>query len=55
MMENKNILRTFCGCKPSKKQHWNSSKFYWFGYYKKLGGSGLTPRHRISKVKEKDK
>ena len=55
MMENKNILRIFCGCKPSKKQHWNSSKFYWFGYYKKLGGSGLTPRHRISKVKEKDK
>ena len=27
-MDNKKI--TFCGCKPVQKQHWASSKFYWF-------------------------
>ena len=42
-MENKNLIRTFCGCKPSKQTKLTSSKFYWL--IKKCGGSGLTPRY----------
>ena len=26
-MENKNILRTFCGCKPSKIDTWSNQRF----------------------------
>ena len=30
-MENQSMIRTFCGCKPSKKeQHWASWTFYGF-------------------------
>ena len=28
LMENKNLIRTFCGCKPSKETKLASSKFY---------------------------
>ena len=42
-MENKNLIRTFCGCKLSKQTKLTSSKFYWF--IKKCRGSGLTSRY----------
>ena len=46
LIENKNI--TFYGYKP-KKQHWASSKFYWF-FWKICRGTGLTSTYRISKA-----
>ena len=42
-MENKNLIRTFCVCKPSKQTKMTSSKFYWL--IKNCGGSGLTPTY----------
>ena len=30
-----NLIRTFCGCKPSKQTKLTSSKFYWFLWKKK--------------------
>ena len=49
-MENKNI-KTFSGCKLSKKKN-NIEPHQYFTCYKKQGGSSLTSRHRISKVKK---
>ena len=42
-MENKNMLRIFSGCKPSKK---NNIESHFTGCYKKYEGSGLTPKYR---------
>ena len=42
-MENKNMLRIFSGCKPSKK---NNIESHFTGSYKKYEGSGLTPKYR---------
>ena len=39
-MKNKNIVRTSCGCKPSKKRYLVSSKFYRFLQKKQLRGTG---------------
>ena len=44
VIENKNI-RTFCGCKPSKKNNVEPHQRF-TGCYKKHGGSGLTPIQR---------
>ena len=49
-MVNKNI-RTFCCCKLSKKKN-NIKPHQNFTCYKKHGGSWLTSRDRISKVKK---
>ena len=51
LIENKNI-RTFCGCKPSKKKTSIEPHQSFTGCYEKHGGYGLTPIHRIWKVKE---
>ena len=39
IMENKNIIRTFCGCKPSRENNIEPHQSF-TGYYKKHGGSG---------------
>ena len=43
-MENKNMIRTFCVCKPSKKADIEPYQNF-TGSYKKHGGSELTPRY----------
>ena len=43
LIENKNI-RILCGCKPSKKNNIEPPQSFTC-YYKKHGGSGLTPIH----------
>ena len=43
-MEYKNWIRTFCSCKPSKKNKIEPHQNF-TGSYKKCGGSGLTPRY----------
>ena len=43
-MENKNMLRIFCSCKPSKKNNTESQQNF-IGSYKKYEGSGLTPKY----------
>ena len=66
-MENKNMIRTFCGCKPSKKKkkkkHSKNKNIKkkkkniephqnFTGSYKKCEGSGLTPKFiKYQKVK----
>ena len=58
VMENKNKIRTFCDCKPSKKNniepHQNFTVFF---SYKKREGSGITPKYteNISKSKKVNK
>ena len=47
------VIRTFCGCKPLKKNSIEPHQSF-TGYYKKFGGSGLTARHtEYIKVKKK--
>ena len=48
-MENKNLIRTFCGCKPSKKKNKIEPHQNFSGSYKKCEGSGLTPKYTESK------
>ena len=51
-MENKNMIRTFCGCKPSKKKKNIEPHQNFTGSYKKCEGSGLTPKFaKYQKVK----
>ena len=44
LTENKNMIRTFSGCKPSKKNNIETHQSF-TGCYKKHGDSGLTPIH----------
>ena len=51
-MENKNMIRTFCGCKPWKKKNNVEPQQNFTGSYKKCEGSGLTPKFaKYQKVK----
>ena len=43
-MEKKNMIRTFCGCKPSKKHSIETHQIFTV-LIKKCGGSGLTPKY----------
>ena len=43
-MENKNMIRTFCGCEPSKKTTLSLIKIL-LVLIKKREGSGLTPKY----------
>ena len=43
-MEDKNVIKTFCGCKPSKKTTVSLIKILLF-LIKKREGSGLIPKY----------
>ena len=43
-MEDKNVIKTFCGCKPSKKRTVSLIKILLF-LIKKREGSGLIPKY----------